>query len=387
MSSFAGIADDLAAFRRFLDEEDIDWTSFPQHKLSRPTYRFSGHLRVAVGAGEVKQTTAKRRMSSVMGFYTWLMEEGALFPDYAPWQSKDRYLQLKNNRGFVFSKKVQVTDIGLKVAKSVDPYAGTINDGGELRPLPLEEQIWLMEALFKSGNTEMTLIHLMGLLTGARIQTILTFQVRHVSEGIDEQDSDEIRLPVGPGTGIDTKDDKSMVLFIPRWFREVLRTYAFSERAKKRRRRATGGDTADQYLFLSIRGAPLYQSKKDSAVFDDSNELHHQKSGQGVRQFKRERVLPYIRKCHSATFKYRFHDTRATYGMNLTDFQLQRVARGEITLHEAREFVRVRMGHESAATTDLYLKYRNNLKMVRKVAQDYNAHLQSLANQALKGIQ
>jgi hypothetical protein len=73
--------------------------------------------------------------------------------------------------------------------------------------------------------------------------------------------------------------------------------------------------------------------------------------------------------------------------MNLTDVQLGLVAKGEVTLHEAREFVKTRMCHESSATTDRYLQYRNNLKLVRSVGAAYDNHLRYLAERALEDIQ
>lgn len=66
--------------------------------------------------------------------------------------------------------------------------------------------------------------------------------------------------------------------------------------------------------------------------------------------------------------------------MNLTDEQLKYVANGQITLHQAREFVKVRMCHESSSTTDLYLQYRQNLKYIRQVSTAYDNHLQELIN-------
>ena len=388
METYSGIALDLAAFRQFLDETEIDWLYFPSHKLSRPTYRYNGHLKFAMAAGELKSSTARRRMGAVIRFYRWLKNEGVLTLDHPAWKSSDRYVEYKDSHGFSHSKKVQTTDVSIHVSKQNDPYDGMIEDEGRLRPLPQEEQEWLLDALISAGNTEMTLIHLFGLLTGARIQTILTFRVRHVLVDIEDVKQTELRFPVGLGTGVDTKKDKQMVLHIPVWFYQMLRTYSHSERAKNRRRRAVGGDTENQYLFLSVRGAPLYSSKDESRVFDESNELRHAKAGQGVRQFITERVVPFIRNKYNATgFHFQFHDTRASFGMNLTDFQLGLVSKGEITLHQAREFVKTRMCHESSATTDRYLQYRNNLKLVRAVGVDYDIHLRQLAERALGNAQ
>ncbi len=383
MATFAAIAEDLAAYRRFLDETGVDWTAFPKHKLDRATYRYYGHLKYAAGAGEIAVGTAKRRMSAVIGFYRWLKSEGALVPENAPWKESDRFIEFKSAHGFSVQKKIVTTDVSINIPKQIDPYHGYINDGGKLRPLPLEEQIWLVEALEAADNPEMTLIHLMPLITGARIQTVLTFRMRHALLDLQSMHSPEVRFPVGPGTGIDTKNDKQMVLHIPVWFYQNLQSYALSDRARTRREKAAGGNTEDQYLFLSVRGEPLYSSKRDARTFNVANQLHHAKIGQGVRQFITERVIPYVRAKHGVPgFHYRFHDLRATFGMNLTDHRLQMVEKGEATLHQVREFVKTRMGHASAATTDLYLQYRQNLKFVRQVSDDYDSHLRTLTERA-----
>lgn len=384
MSSYASIASDLAAYRNFLDDSNtIDWTKFPSEKWDRPTYRYNAYLKQAVTLGEIKTTTAKRRMSSIISFYRRLSQKMILIPENDPWKESDRYVEIKSAYGAKSFKSVTTTDISIKVFKQKDPYAGTITDGGELRPLNQEEQDWVIEALEAQSNIEMTLIHIMGLSTGARIQTILTLKLGHFLTELPP-DLQEHRLAIGPGQGVDTKNNKLMSLHIPNWLYHMLRTYAFSTRARKRRERANGGDTENQYFFLSVRGAPYYQSKEDAHIFDETNKLHHAKTGQGVRQFIVERIIPFIREKHNAKFQYKFHDTRATFGMNLTDYMLARVQRGEINLSQARDFVRVRMGHESSATTDIYLKYRENSSTSRNVRENWSSHLQKLSESALK---
>lgn len=378
MSSYASIADSLAAFLRFIEERDIDWMDFPSHKLQRPTYRYQAYLKLEIASESLKASTAKRRMSAVITFYKWLIREGALLPECPPWQESDRFVQFKGTYGAPVIKKVQVHDVSIRASSATNPYADTINDDGKLRPLNMHEQVWLIEALTILGNPEMLLIHLFGLLTGARLQTILTFRVKHLRLKTPNS-LPEVRIPVGPSTGIDTKNDKKLILHMPTWFYEKLACYAFSARAVNRRLRAEGGDMEDQYVFLSVRGAPMYQSKSYSSSFDSSNKLRHAKSGQGVRQFIYEKVIPLVRTISGeSTFRYQFHDTRASYGMNLTDSQLQRVQSAEITLHQAREFVKYRMGHESAATTDRYLNYRDNLKIASSINSEYSTHLRQL---------
>lgn len=386
MSTYASIAEDLSAYRRFLDETSIEWLYFPAHKLQRPTYRFNGHLKHLVHGAEIAPSTAKRRMATVIRFYRWLQEDGAFVPENPPWKASDRYIQFSDQHGFKRTKAVTTTDLSIRVAQQDNPYDDRIDDGGKLRPLPQIEQEWVLDALISLGNTEMTLIHLFGLVTGARIQTILTFRVKHALAAFDEHSIGNLRFPVGPGTGIDTKNDKKLVLHIPVWFYRLLRIYALSDRARGRRMRAAGGDTEEQYLFLSIRGAPLYSAQAEANSFNEANTLRHAKLGQGVRQYIRDHVLPFIREKHGVSaFHYQFHDTRATFGMNLVDAKLTLVEQKKATLKDVMEFVRVRMGHTSIATTERYLTYRSRLKMVRAVQDDWESRLEKLAEQAMVG--
>jgi len=379
MSTYISIAEDLAAYRAFLDETGLDWMNFPSQKLMRPTYRFRGHIKYLCGTGEIAVSTARRRMGSVIRFYRWLIRENIFIPEYSPWKESDCFIEIKNTHGFASRLKVQTTDISIVLPKQCDPYDGSIEDGAKLRPLSHEEQEWVLDALISSGNTEMLLIHLFGFLSGARIQTILTFRVKDVSKEIDVEQK-EVRIPVGFGTGIDTKRGKRMVLHLPAWFYDALQRYANSNRAKMRRMKAIGGDVQEQYLFLSVRGAPLYQSKEDMNTSGINNVVRHVKSGQGVRQFIKEKIIPFIQEKYKATsFHFQFHDTRATAGMNWTDHQLGLVEQGIITLHQAREYVKVRMGHASSETTDKYLRYRHNLKQVRWALEGYENHLKELA--------
>lgn len=376
MATYSNLASDLVAYRQFLDESNVNWIVFKKNKLYSPLYRYRAYLRTLIGAEKIGFSTAQRRMSTVIAFYRWLESEGVLKPEFPMWIESDHYIDIKNPYGFSFTKQITSTDVSLKVPHSNNPYADTINDGGKLRPLTHDEQSYLIKALLALRNTEMLLIHLLSLATGARLQTILTMRLNHIITNMAESEVKEIRIPAGPSTGIDTKNDKKIVIHVPLWLYQKLHIYALSENAKKRRAKSLLGNSDDQYLFLSNRGMPYYQSKSDLQKFSQDFELHHAKNGQTVRQFINDTVIPYIHKqSNKPEFRYRFHDLRATFGMNLTDEQLEYVARGQITLHQAREFVRVRMCHESSATTDLYLQYRQNLKHIRQVASAYNDHL------------
>ncbi|MEW8052018.1 MAG: hypothetical protein AB2784_08295 [Candidatus Thiodiazotropha endolucinida] len=377
MTTYHGIGDDLSSYRRYLENEGLDFTYFPKRKLHRPTYRYRGSLKHQIEAQEVSPRTAQRKIGSVIQFYRWLIEEGLFIPEYPPWSESDIFFQFKNTQGLSLSKQIKTTNLRIRSQKQSDPYSELIVDSGQLRPMSPSEQKALIEVLIDLGNYQMTLIHLIALFTGARIQTILTLRVRHVRFELPE-DLTEIRLPAGPGTSVDTKNDKRLSIFIPRWLYEKLRIYSYSKVSIKHRLRA-GDDSEDQYLFLSNHGTPLYTSKSEQLIFNAKNKSRHINSGQNVRQFISRRVIPQMRKkLDTPTFKYKFHDLRATYGMNLTDQKLHLVQDEVITLQQAREFVKSRMGHQSHMTTDLYLNYRQNIELARQVQYQFEEHLISL---------
>ena len=385
MATFAGIADDLSAYKAFLDEKpEIDYTDFPLNKLKRPTYRYNGYLKQKMFAGELDPSTAKRRMSSVVAFYRWMIQEGILNLANDPWQEREYFVSYTATEGFEISKPVQSTDLAIKAPVKDVPHEGVILDGGRLRPMSQSEQVWILEALNHLGNTEMTLIHLIALLTGARIQTALTIRLSHVTRNYPATIS-KIPLTCGPSHGIDTKGDVIGVLQIPRQLYELLHIYAASDRAKKRREKAPGGEIPTQYLFLTQQGTPYYQAKIERMQFNPELKVRHQKKGQTVRQFMTDHVIPYIQAHHDPAFHYRFHDLRASFGMNETDRQLALVEQGKIKLSDARRHVQKLMWHSSSATTDLYLDYRRQMEMIWAAVDGYEDYVATLIETAKSG--
>lgn len=395
MTTVQSLADDLGAFKEWLDQHDRPDElifEFPKLKVRRTTYRYRGFVKQLIDAQEISANTAKRRMSTVIAFYEWLVKNEIFTPEHPLWEEKQYQLFFKNTMGFSISKPVRTTDVSIRIAKAEDPWEGTIQDGGKLRPLTGKEQQWVLEAADAKGNTEAYLLQLFMLATGARIQTACTLRVRHFTQ--DQPtfskaiggSGEVFKLKAGPGTGIDTKNDKQGVLQIPRPLYETLRTYAFSQRARKRRERMTGSEQANQYLFLTQQGSPYYQSKADALRFDPTLSIRHQKTGQPLRQFLKEQAIPYIRERYEPNFHYRIHDLRASFGMNMVEAQSALVTSGVITLHKARMNVKDLMWHESFATTDLYLNYRSQMDALYAAINNYGEQLQTWITRAMEGF-
>jgi integrase len=239
--------------------------------------------------------------------------------------------------------------------------------------------------LLDLDNTEMTLIFLVSLFSGARIQTVLTIKVRHVMQNPVEIGGNDFRLPCGPGTGIDTKGSVKGVLHLPKWLYEALYIYAHSQRAQSRRKKAVGGDNTDQHLFLSNRGAPMYASRpKLGELGRGPHVSRHTKNGQLVRQFIADYLLPAMRlRMSNPRYEFQFHDLRATFGLNRVDAWKDKINEKSMTYTEALSQLSQLMWHSSPTITERYLKYREKLALFAAVQDGWNEHLMSLVQRTL----
>lgn len=398
MATYQSKADDLGAYKEWLDTQDLPEKliyDFPQNKLRRPTYRYRGHLKLQIQAGELAPATAKRRMATVVSFYRWLISKNFFQPDYPPWEDRQYGLVFKSVHGREIFKKVNSTDLNIQAPKPQDPFAGTIQDGGKLRPLTNKEQSWILEATWVKGNTECGLIQLFMLSTGARIQTAGTLRLRHFVNSAPHYSkaltgNDEVlKLKAGPSTGIDTKNDKNGVLLIPRNIYELLHTYALSYRANLRRSRfyAKHGNHDDPYLFLTQQGNPYYTSKTENLKFNPDLNRRHEKVGQPIRQFIKDHAIPYVREHYCEDFHYRIHDLRASFGMSMTELLLTLVEDKQISLNQARMIVKDLLWHESLSTTDLYLDYKIKMDQTYSAINGFGKQLKEWCDQAMKSME
>lgn len=390
MSTYQSLADDLGAYRQWLDDRSSDdlMYSFPQMKLDRVTYRYYGFLKTEVFAGSIASETANHRMLTVIDFYRFLEHSGCFVPDHPAWAERRVRLSFKTDYGAVINRSVTTTDLRIRTPKASDAFRNMILDGGQLRPLTQQEQGWLMEALKAMGNPEMYLLCLFMLATGARVQTACTLRLGHfehlhqVFKSEASGGREVVKLKCGPGTLIDTKNDKHGLLQVPISLFEALHTYAQSERAKRRREGAKGGDCPEQYLFLTNRCKPYYLGKEEAHTFDPARTSRHITDGGTIRKFISGQVEPYIRAHHDPKFQMKIHDLRASFGMNQTDIQLGLVEAGKSSLSKARETVRELMWHQSASTTDLYLDFRSRMSLVYAAINTYGEQVQNWISEA-----
>lgn len=386
VSSLNPVAQGLRAYKQFLDEFGLQWDDFSAvDKYLRPTYHYKTHLQDLINAGAIKHSTASSRMHTVVGFYRFLMESERLGfrPQNAPWVDRTVGLEYRDSKGFKQVKAVTTTDVSIKVPKRDYAWDRRINDGGRLLPLSRHEQKAMVKALKQLGNRDYELMHYAALLTGARIQTVLTLRWGDFATPPSQINQWPFKLQCGPGTGIDTKDDvPNVYLSVQRDLYEWLHIYAISDRARSRREKSSLKQDPLNYLFLSSRGGPHYESKDDRNALRDSTEPLKRSSsaGQNLRSFITDYVLPEIRKT-IPDFHYQFHDLRATFGVNWVDAVMENQDTRQRYLW-TRDQLRRLMWHKNPTTTDRYIEYRQHIQHLEKAEAHWNRNLLDLIRSA-----
>lgn len=386
LSSLSSVAQGLRDYKVFLDDLGLDWRDFGSvDKYARPTYLYHTHLQHLIDSGKIAESTAGRRMSTVIGLYRFLTDHTRMGfePSNEPWVEKRFGLKYRDTKGFSQVRIVASTDVSIRASKRDDAWDQTIADGGKLRPLSVEEQRCLIAALKKRGNREYELMHYVSLLTGARVQTVLTLRWGYFQVPPGDVKQWPFKLRCGPGTAIDTKRDVANVyLSIPRELYEWLHVYAKSDRAKRRRAKSRLGEDASNYLFLTSQGSPYYESKEDRNAVRSSDELQRRSSaiGQSLREFLSEKVVPEMQKT-LPNFRYKFHDLRATFGMNWVDHNARKEG-GKEQYMWVRDELRKLLWHKDAIITDRYLDYRKHQDRLEQAQTGWNEDLVNLIRSA-----
>jgi len=375
------IARDLIDFRRWLDNEEIDYLYFSKRTWGKPTYKYCSYLHEHIKSKKIALTTAKRRMQSIQGFYRWLELDGRVFK-HSLWRENDTYISFKNHHGFIKRKNITKTDLttSFRTAKNTNNYSNQIEDGGKLRPLTTKEQYAIVQALKDISNIEMTLAFLIALTTGARLQTVFTLRKSNFESVISDKKS-YIKINTGAGTPVNTKYGKQIVLFLPHWLFERAQIYISSQRYSSREKKSPHiyPNIDQQYAFLTRGGKPYYMANDDP--FESLYRTPPR--GNAITLFIRQQLLPQLKKLNQ-NFTFRFHDLRATFGLNLLKQKFNSCNEAKsYTMNDPElltilMYLKERMGHSDITTTMRYINYNVNFKTSMKIQNKFEKHLQNI---------
>lgn len=346
----------------FCESNNIDWLDFSGKRLpQRPTYKYHRYL---MDMPERGAQVANQYTGTVYRFYKFVSQN---------WHDIDisRVDTVKQISFFVeneygISKKITVEKRSQTQAysRSKSVPMGYVDDEGEsLRPL---SNVQLAEVVAAVNSDDWSaldrLIVLFAVMTGARKQTILTLRVKHVQRLMDGKlhNDGTYALKAGPGTGIDTKNNKPQILYVPEQLAIDLLTYINSPHAKKRRQgfqSAYAGKYSgleriadeDMYVFISEQCNCYYMASSDPRY----KFVKSRPAGAVTNNLKEK-----LRKGVSVDFPkdFTFHWLRATFAFQLYQLLLPRIQDGTLQPGDEVSIIQSRMHHERRETTENYLK-------------------------------
>jgi integrase len=321
----------LHKYAIWLEETPIDWRHFPQTKAERVLVRYRGHLIDEREASALMPSTTTARMNAVIRFYRFAAGKNFISREAPKWQDIQVVLPYFDTTGFERTMIRVTTDV------SIPNHVRSglrLEDG--LLPLTQQHKLELLEFAHHNASPELCLMLMTGFFTGARIGTIITLRTTALDNAIRDPALRGMWLvKAGPGTGIATKFDVTGDLLIPDQLMAHLKAYATSIRHISRVIKAADSDKT--LVFLTRFSAPY----KDKSV--DREMVDLRRAGQAAG-------LKFLR-------KFKFHQTRATYGTWLMKLCL------EVSSPKAAiEFVKQAMFHKDAATTFGYVTFNEKTK-------------------------
>lgn len=359
-STLKSIALDLLDYYKFFTERSIDVFHFPQLNRHRITYLYRNYLLNQVNENKFHKSTASRRINRIVDFYERLLKNEYISKENfenKPYEIIIKCITINNTLGFEFKKNVRSSNLAIHQPKRNIKY-DAINDGGSLRPLTDNQQKIFLEYLERFGNRQLQLICLISLLTGARIQTIGTLRVYHLNGLVKKINENQITsthiLHAGLNTGIDTKNNKNINLYFPKNLIITLENYINSKTWHQRALKSYYGLTDNNYIFITKSGLPYYTSMEE--ILDIKNSKEQKliiRNGEAIRK-NLDELIKKIKEDHKDFRVFKFHDLRATFGMNYLKLLLKRNLNKDQCLLLLREV----MGHNNVATTLSYLNYQ-----------------------------
>ncbi|OIN69522.1 hypothetical protein BL247_21940 [Ralstonia solanacearum] len=340
----------LTSYASWLESTGMDWRHFPMRMTDRAIVQFRGELiRQRDELGVLRPSTATSRMAAVIQFHRHAQIHGFVGQSSPMWRDRQVLHRFFDSVGF--ERTMLRISSELAIPNRARP-GEQLEDG--LTPLRPEHSTMLLDFTQKAGLQELHLMLSIGLLTGARLETISTLGVKNIEGALpDDSMPGFYRVPVGPGTGVNTKFNVSGDLLVPDFLIDALKGYAYS--MQRLRRQALASEKNRGRLFLTVRGNP-YEAQSFNRLMTD---LRRRSMAAGMR-FMRQ---------------FKFHQTRASYGTMLMELAL------EVTsAKNAVAFVCGAMLHKDESTTMRYVRFVEKAPVKALISKEYAAVFSGVVN-------
>lgn len=340
----------LCRYANFLETEGIDWQHFPVRKDEQVLRMFRKHLIDRVKDGYLASSTATNGMNTVIQFYRFANLHNLVRASGPMWDDRLTVIRFHDSVGFKRAVVRLSTDLKIPNRKQVGIR---LEDG--LLPLRSDHMSTLLAYTAANEINELHLMLSTGFFTGARIGTITTLTVSCLQTAREDPLTPGIYLlPVGPGTGVATKNSVSGELMVPQAILADLKKYASSTVRLLRETKALPSDK--NVLFLARSGCPY--------TVHTVNRL--------VQEMRERAVLSGLQFMQ----RFRFHQSRATFGTWLMQLLLDNGVPPSVAIG----IVKDAMLHKDEKTTLGYIRFLENIRGKEQAAAAFNKAFTGLYN-------
>jgi integrase len=374
-------ASKLLDYLIFTENNNIHWLDFSGRRITqRPTYKYHVHL---LESSERGPDVANQYTGVVYQFYKFVSTYWHAIDISRVDTVRQINISIENKYGVSRRITVEKRSQTQSSNKSKIVPAGFVDDEGEcLRPLTNSELSKLISLMESGGwDAQERLIVIFALMTGARKQTVLTLRVKHVEalmEGVLSAEGTYL-LKAGPGTGIDTKNNKPQTLHVPKQLAEDLLIFVRSLYAKKRRKRfqlaysvnfpeLRSISDEDMYVFLSEQANCYYM-----ASTDPRHPFIKTKPLGAVTDTLKKKIMRSVSPDFPRDFTY--HWLRATFAYQLYQKLIPRLKDCHLLPGEEISIIQSRLHHERRETTENYLKLFTMISEKLLAQEDYEEAL------------
>lgn len=339
----------LVAYASWLESKELDWCHFPVRRDERAIVRFRGYLiDQRDRTGTLSAGTVTARMAAVIQFYRHVQAYGLIQKISPLWKDQMAVIRYHDSVGFERTMLRVSSELAIPNRKR----RGLLLEDG-LTPLRTEDAASLLDFAKEQCTHELHLMLSLGILTGARIGTVVSLGVKDIERAYpDAQAPDTYRIRVGPRTSVRTKFDVQGELMVPRFLIEDLKAYAYS--MQRLRRQDLASEANRGLLFLTSKGN-----------FYESSTFNRLMTG-----LRRDAVAAGQR----FMINFKFHQTRATFGT-----WLMGVALTTAGTKAAVAFVKEAMLHKDEKTTFLYVRFVEEAPVKAQISAEFSKVFSGLA--------
>lgn len=351
----------LLEFITFCEEQGIDWKDFSgKRPAHRPYGRYFNHIKSLPG---FTSTAVNSRTKVIYDFYVhacrnWINLNMELVDSTKPYKR-----HMKTASGMIAIEGVKRSMVIRSAPTSSVPEGFVRDDGEDITPLNNDQLSKLRTAITNSEFTAQDrLIIDLAIETGARKQTILTIRLKHILGFTKDKlkKNGTYKLPVGPGTGIDTKGGKNHAIYIPEKLADRLRLWASSPAAKKRQQKFLKEFSANYPLLPSPPAEDIYVFLSDQAncYYMARNDLRFPI----LKTIPRGQVTSSLKKRLANSLGtnlprgFTFHWLRATFAYQTWQKLQIGIKKGYLKPGEDISIVQSLLGHSERETSENYLK-------------------------------